>query len=84
MALSGERRSCSRRARRVRRAAATTERRLEHLLLAQQCSDRDCDGAVRTLAGHLGRAGLTLVAQIDAHYEAVLVQGALAQVIPGQ
>jgi DNA-binding GntR family transcriptional regulator len=51
----------------------------EHLLLAQECADRNADAAVDILAEHLGRAGLTLIAIIDPRYEPVLLRTALQQ-----
>ena len=54
----------------------------EHLLLAQECSDRNADAAVTILARHLGRAGLMLVEKIDAEYKPVLINAAMSQVIP--
>ena len=53
----------------------------EHLLLAEQCANRNADAAVNILAEHLGRAGLTLMAMIDPRHEPVLVRAAMEQVI---
>jgi len=52
----------------------------EHLLLAQECANRNADAAVNILAEHLGRAGLTLMAMIDPRHEPMLVRAAMEQV----
>ena len=54
----------------------------EHQLIAAACRSRDTGSAIKLLARHLSRAGLTLVATIDPQYEPQLLRAAVRQVVP--